>query len=219
MNTVKRIAPVLSAFLLLYFLYQLKDMPGGFFFSGIFVSVIVLVIVIGLILFLSFILSLIFRKTKLISVVFLTSVPIFITACYKLYSPTLKIIVPKGYSGEINLVLSKLSKNELTVDANGIGYITQWTFDKTYTRPEVYDTEGKNLDNRLIGYDKNKFWGQSFGGGNTIKSLSFEISKDSTALPLRSFKVSDWLRKVDMNKVYLEHPDQPVENILEVRSK
>ena len=116
-------------------------------------------------------------------------------------------------------MLSKLSKNKLSVDSSGIGYITQWTFDKTYTRPEVYDTEGKNLDNLLIGYDKNKFWGQSFGGGNTIKSLSFEINKDSAALPLRSFKVSDWLQKVDMNKVYLEHPDQPVENILEVRSK
>ncbi|MDR6923565.1 MULTISPECIES: hypothetical protein [Chryseobacterium] len=219
MNTVKRISPVLSAFLLLYFLYQLKDMPGGGLFSGIFVSVVILVMVIGLILFLSFILSLIFRKTKFISIVFLTSIPVLIVSCYKLYSPTLKIIVPKGYSGEINLVLSKLSKNELTVDSNGIGYITQWTFDKTYTRPEVYDTEGKNLDNRLISYDKNKFWGQSFGGGNTIKSLSFEINKDSTELPLRSFKVSDWLRKVDMNKVYLEHPEQPVENILEVRSK
>ncbi len=219
MNTLKRIAPVVSALLLICFLYQLKDIPGGVFFPATLISVVVFVIVIGLILFLSFILNLIFRKTQFISIVFLTSIPILMVTCYKLYSPTLKIIVPKGYSGEVNLVLSKLDTNELKVDSNGIGYITRWTFDKTYTRPEVYDTEGKSLDNRLIGYDKNKFWGQSFGGGNTIKSLSFEIHEDSTALPLRNFKVSDWLRKVDMNKVYLEHPDQPVDNILDIRSK
>ena len=53
---------------------------------------------------------------------------------YHLYSPTLKIIVPDGYTGEVNLVLSNVDKNILTLDNNAIGYLTKWTFNKTYSQ-------------------------------------------------------------------------------------
>lgn len=39
------------------------------------------------------------------------------------------------------------------------GYINQWTFDKTYTRPIVIDGNGNNLDSLLVGFTPTAFWG------------------------------------------------------------
>jgi hypothetical protein len=108
---------------------------------------------------------------------FTTSIS-FLAFHYQLYSPTLTIIVPNDYKGEINLVLSNVDENILTVDSNGIGYLNRWTFNKTYTRPIVKQVDGKNLDEYLIGFNPTTF----FGKGKTccvnklvIQSLSFKI--------------------------------------------
>ena len=97
---------------------------------------------------------------------------------YQLYSPTLIIKVPNEYRGEIHLVLSNVKENILSVDSNGIGYLTVWTFNKTYSRPIVEQVDGKNLDAYLIGFNPSTF----FGKGKTccvekrqIQSLSFKI--------------------------------------------
>ncbi|MBM3165050.1 MAG: hypothetical protein FJZ80_06265 [Bacteroidetes bacterium] len=58
----------------------------------------------------------------------------------------------------MDLVLSNVSDNILTLDTNGIGYINQWTFDKTYTRPIVIDQDGNNLDSLLVGFNPTSFW-------------------------------------------------------------
>ena len=55
----------------------------------------------------------------------------FVGFHYQLFSPTLEIRVPNGYVGEIDLVLSVVDENMLTVDSNGIGYLNSWTFFKT----------------------------------------------------------------------------------------
>lgn len=60
-----------------------------------------------------------------------------------------------GYRGEINLILSNVKENSLTIDSNGIGYINEWTFNKTYSRPIVEQVDGRNLDENLIMQTKN----------------------------------------------------------------
>ncbi|MET3732720.1 hypothetical protein [Moheibacter stercoris] len=213
----KVIIGIISTFLIICFLNQLRNLPGGFFFSGLFYAIIILIIVLISILILAFILKFIFKKADYLKRVLISCIIILSFSIYKLYSPTLKIIVPKNYSGEVNLTLSNLNHNELNIDKNGIGYITKWTFEKTYTKPKVYDSDGKNLEKHLLSYDNNKFWGKSIGTGNTIKSLNFEIAKD-TLQNKRTYQ-SNWLQNVDMKKVYLENPKKGPDNILDVKIK
>ena len=102
----------------------------------------------------------------------------FLAYHYQLYSPKLKIIVPDGYTGVVNLVLSKVDKNILTLDSNAIGYITKWTFKKTYSRPDVFTLSGKKINNQCVGFNPTTFWASSkycCVDGKEIKSLSFEI--------------------------------------------
>ena len=92
------------------------------------------------------------------------------------------IKVPNGYRGEINLVLSNVKENILSVDSNGIGYINKWTFNKTYSRPIVEQVDGKNLDNNLVGFNPSTFLGKrksSDTNGREIESISFEIVPDN----------------------------------------
>ena len=217
MRNVKKILVTLSIVLLLIYLYQLTHLPGGFFFSSLFYAIIISIFITFCIALFTSISKFIFKKQDF--VIRLSSVAIIILSITinELYSPTLKIIVPKNYSGEVNLTLSNLDHNELNIDENGIGYITKWTFEKTYTKPKVYDTDGNDLSHLLLSYDNNKFWGQSVGTGNTIRSLNFEIAKD--AQQKEKTYISRWLEKVDLNKVYLEDPTKKPDNILEVKVK
>lgn len=217
MRNMKKILVTLSVVLLLIYLYQLTQLPGGFFFSSLFYAIIISIFITFCIALFTSISKFIFKKQDF--VIRLSSVAIIILSITinELYSPTLKIIVPKNYSGEVNLTLSNLDHNELNIDENGIGYITKWTFEKTYTKPKVYDTDGNDLSHLLLSYDNNKFWGQSVGTGNTIRSLNFEIAKD--AQQKEKTYISRWLEKVDLNKVYLEDPTKKPDNILEVKVK
>ena len=217
MKNVQKILVISTILLILIYIDQLTELTGGFFFSSTFYAIIITIFITICITVFTYLSKFIFKNSNYI--IRLTSVSIIILTItiYKLYSPTLKIIVPKNYSGEVNLVLSSLEHNELNIDKNGLGYITKWTFEKTYTRPKVYDSEGNNLNHLLLSYDNNKFWGKSIGTGNTIKSLSFEIAKDT--LQKERTHISNWLENVDMNKVYLEDPTKQPDNILEVKIK
>jgi hypothetical protein len=175
---LKIIFGLLSVGLLTTLLIKLTNVPGGMILSGLFLGGMMLVgIIVGCLIF-SGLLRLIFKRISFLTLLFITTTVSFLAFHYQLYSPTLTIIVPNGYTGEINLVLSNVDDNILTVDSNGIGYLTEWTFDKTYSRPIVKQTDGKNLDKYLIGFNSSTF----FGKGKTccvekraIQSLSFKI--------------------------------------------
>jgi len=122
---------------------------------------------------------LIFRRKSFLTLFVIVATIAFLGTHYYLYLPTLKIVVPKGYVGEVNLVLSNVDKNILTLDGNGIGYINKWTFDKTYSPPIVVDNEGKSLNDQCVGFNPSTFWGKGYHTSTRhpekIHTLSFEI--------------------------------------------
>jgi hypothetical protein len=178
---LKIIFGILSVGLLTTLLFKLTNVPGGMFLSGLFLGGMMLVgILIGC-LILTGILRLVFKKISFLTMLFITTTISFSAFQYQLYSPTLTIKVPNGYKGEINLILSNVEDNVLTVDSNGIGYLNEWTFNKTYSRPIVEQIDGKNLDKNLVGFNPSTFFGKGKSccvDGQQIESLSFEIVSD-----------------------------------------
>ena len=97
------------------------------------------------------------RKNEivLISVTLILSVYFIV----RLFLPVrLTIIVPKGYCGEINLVLSNVDEDILKVDENGIGYITKKTFYRKHSKPVVLEEDGTNVSDRVVGFNPSTFW-------------------------------------------------------------
>ena len=132
---------------------------------------------------LSGILKLVFKFTSFLTLFAITTTISFLIFHYQLYSPTLKIIVPNGYKGTINLVLSNVEENILVVDSNGVGYLNEWTFEKTYTKPIVEQVNGKRVDTELVWYNPSTFW--AYGKscclhGRKIESKSFEILPENS---------------------------------------
>jgi hypothetical protein len=177
-HRLKIILGLLSVGLLTTVIFKLTSVPGGMIFSGLFLGGMCIVGIIFGCLILSGLLRLIFKKTSYFTLLFITTSISFLAFHYQLYSPTHTIIVPNGYRGEVNLVLSNLDDNILTVDSNGIGYLTEWNFEKTYSRPIVKQTDGMNLDKYLIGFNPSSFFGKGKTccvGKRQIQSLSFKI--------------------------------------------
>lgn len=98
-----------------------------------------------------------FNNPKMaISVLLLILVVFF---AYKFFYPIqLTVTVPKGYQGEINLVLSNVDKDILTVDKNGIGYITKQTFDRNKAKPIVLEKDGTDVSDYCVGFNPSTFW-------------------------------------------------------------
>ena len=202
---------LLSFGLLTTLLFKLTNVPGGMILSGLFLGGMMIVgIIIGC-LILTGILKLVFKRTSFLTLLFITTTISFLAFHYQLYSPTLKIKVPNGYKGEINLVLSNVEENILTVDSNGIGYLNEWTFNKTYSKPIVEQVDGKNLDKNLVGFNPSTFFGTSIGGGNSIKTLSFEIAPDS-ALGQKQYYSKDFTKYVNKKLVLLKEPNKGIES-------
>lgn len=175
---LKAILGLLSVGLLTTLLFKLTTAPGGMILSGLFLGGMCIVGIIIVCLILSGLLKVIFKKTSYLTILFIMTSISFLALHYQLYSPTLTIIVPNGYKGEINLVLSNVDDNILTVDSNGLGYLTEWSFDKTYSRPIVKQADGKNLDEYLIGFNPSTFFGKGKAccvEKREIQSLSFKI--------------------------------------------
>jgi hypothetical protein len=178
---LKIIFGILSLGLLITLLFKLTKVPGGIILSGLVLGGMMIIGIILGCLVLSKVLRLIFKKTSFLTMLFITTTISFLAFHYQLYSPTLTIKVPNGYKGEINLVLSNVKNNILTIDTNGIGYLTEWTFNKTYSRPIVVQLDGKNLDKNLVGFNPSAFFGKGKSccvEGQQIESLSFEIVSD-----------------------------------------
>lgn len=202
---------ILSIGLLTTLLFKLTNIPGGMILSGLFLGGIMIKGIIIACLILSGILKLVFKKNSFLTILFIITTISFLVFHYQIYSPTLTIKVPNGYKGEINLVLSNTKDNILTVDSNGIGYLNEWTFNKAYTRPIVEQLDGKNLDKNLVGFNPTTFFGTTIGGGNSIKSLSFEIVPDSV-LGQKQYYSADWTKHVDKKLVLLKDPKKGIES-------
>lgn len=191
--------------LFILILIQIKDFPGGMFFPGFYFGLIYVIGVLLTCLFISLILIQISKKISFqLCFTSLSSISFIIFLIY-FYSPTLKIIVPNNYSGEIDLVLSNVDKNILIVDENGIGYINQYTFDKTYKRPKVFNQNGENLDSQLKGFNNLIFWSHTgdccINEKYSIESLNFEILPKNQKK--NEFKFRSLSQLVNQNKVKL----------------
>ncbi len=181
-NKLKIIFGTLSAVLLITLLIKLVDVPGGMILSGFILGGMMITVLIISCFILTTIIKLILKRVSYLTVLFITLTISFLAFHYQLYSPTLIIKVPNGYTGEIDLVRANVDENILTVDSNGIGYITQWTFDKTYSKPIVEQIDGKSLDKNLVGFNPSVFFGKGNFcciDGQEIEILSFEIVPDS----------------------------------------
>jgi hypothetical protein len=195
---------ILSVGLLISLFIKLTNVPGGMILSGLVLGGMIIVgIMIGC-LIVSGILGMIFKRTSFLTFFSITTTISFLAFHYQLYSPTLTIKVPNGYKGEINLVLSNVKDNILNVDSNGIGYVNEWTFNHTYSRPIVEQLDGKNLDKFLVGFNPSTFWAKGETSSSEInlkiKTLSFEIVADYK-LGQKQFNSTDLFKQVDKTKL------------------
>lgn len=207
---LKIVFGILSFGILITLLIKLTNVPGGMILSGLFLGGMMIVGIILGCLILTGILRLFFKQTSFLTILFVTVTVSFLAFHYQLYSPTLTIKVPNGYRGEINLILSNLKDNILTVDSNGIGYLNEWTFNKTYSRPIVEQVDGKNLDENLVGFNPSTFFGKSIGDGNAIRSLSFKIIPENKTDD--KYSTPDWMDKVDKKLILLKDPNKAISN-------
>lgn len=180
MNRNLKIATgIISLGLLATLIYKLTDVPGGMFLSGLFLGGMWIVIILAVGLLLTWLTRLIFKKISFWTIYFSLTAIAFVLFHYQIYSPTLKIVVPENFTGQVSLIKSNVTENILTVDSNGIGYLNEWTFSHSYVKPTVVDVNGKNLEEQLVGFNNSSFFGLGTAttseNGIEIKSKSFEI--------------------------------------------
>jgi hypothetical protein len=205
-DRIKLISTIISIGLLISLIVKVATIPGGMILPGFFLGGMVIVaILLGCLMFVGAIM-LIFHNIPFLTFYSISTSICFLIFHYFLYSPTLKIVVPKGYTGEINLLLSNVEENILTIDTNGIGYVNEWTFEKTYTEPIVLESDGTQINNRCVGFNNSSFWGKSIGPSkynpsyDGIRTMSFEIaSEDTTEQKQSNFK--DWRSFIDSSKL------------------
>lgn len=202
---VKYIFACSSLLLLTLLLFKIAKLPGGMILPGYVMGGMFLAIILIVCATLAGITTSIVKKYSFLTLFSIISTVAFLVFHYYLYSPTLKIVIPKGYSGEVRLVRSTVRENVLTIDSNGIGYINGWTFEKTYTEPVVVDVEGESINNKIKGFNQSTFWSKGkavsteFTG--TIDYLSFEIISQEK---FRStYENSDFTKFVDKSKLPL----------------
>ena len=203
-RNLKIIFGLLSTLLFIGIIYKLTKIPGGMILSGLFLGGMVLIGIIILCLIITLIVKLVFKSSSFLTLFAIITTITFIGFHYYLYSPTLKIVVPNGYTGTIHLVLSNGDNNILTVDSNGIGYLNKWTFEKIYSKPIVKQMNGQNLDSNCVGFNPSTFWGYSkfcCVAGKTIKSMSFEIKRNSNNRQ-NQFQAKGFSQYVDTKKLY-----------------
>lgn len=201
---------LLATALLITLLIKLTSIPGGLILSGLFLGSMILVAIIIGCLLLTPAIRLLCKKFSFLTIFSILATLSFSTFHYHLYSPTLVITVPNGYTGKVSLVQSNTKNNILTLDSNGIGYLDRWTFGKVYTKPIVKQIDGKNLDKNLVGFNPSAF----FGGGKSccidglyIQSISFEIVPDDKT-GQKQYYSKDLMSVVDKQLVLLSKPDR-----------
>ncbi|MBK0384564.1 hypothetical protein I5M32_16510 [Pedobacter sp. SD-b] len=207
-RTANILTGILSVGLLTTLVFRLTNVPGGMFLSGLALGIMWIIIIVLTCLILTAILNRIFKTKSFLTIFFLTTTLGFTYFHYKLYSPTLTIVVPTNYSGEVDLVLANVKDNILTLDTNGIGYIDQWTFEKTYTRPIVIDQEGNNLDSLLVGFNPTSFWSKGKScciDNQEIYTKGFKIKRNKKE---DAFKFRSLIDLIDRKIIKTIKPDQ-----------
>lgn len=207
-QTANILTGLLSIGLLTTLIIRLTTVPGGMFLSGLALGTMWIILIQLTCLLLTAILRKFLKTFSFLTIFFCMTVLGFSYFHYKLYSPTLTIIVPANYSGEVNLVLADIKENVLTIDTNGIGYINQWTFDKTYTRPIVKDENGKDLDSLLVGFNPTSFWGVGKScciDKQEIYIKSFKVDRKNEN---KTFKHRSLPDLVDLKLTKLMKPDK-----------
>ena len=178
-SSLKYIFGVFSTLLFVSLIYKLTKSPGGLILPGYYLGSITLVGLLIISLIVSGILKLIFKSISYFTHLGIVTSIAFLFLQYYWYSPTLKIVVPRYYTGQVALILSNVDENILTVNNNGIGYITNWTFKKTYVKPIVTDTDGKILNEQCVGFNPSTFWAMGSApspcNNGSIRDLAFEI--------------------------------------------
>ena len=208
-NKLKIIFGFSSIFLVITLIYKITQIPGGMIMPGILLGSILMIGAIISSLILATTLYFILRRQAFITSLSIISTFTFLGLHYYFYSPTLEIVVPNGYSGKINLVLSNVDENILKVDENGIAYINEWTFDKTYSKPVVKQVNGQKLENYVVGFNSSSFFAKEKScciGAKEIESLSFKIENKSNK-KLKEFKSRNLINLVDRNKILLKEKD------------
>lgn len=184
--------------------YKIIKLPGGLILPGYFMGGLLLIGVITACIIVTAILLLFFKRSDMSTLFAIVTTIAFLFTHYYLYSPTLKIIVLKGYTGPVTLIRSNVDKNILILDSNGIGYITNWTFNKTYSTPIVFDSEGNRLDKQYIGFNPSTFWGKGHAISTVfsyrIDYLSFEIVPNDKDKQKKHYSV-DIKNLVDKSKL------------------
>gem|GEM_PF-653621 len=196
--------------LLITLLDKLKSIPGGLILSGLFLGSMILAAIVISCLLLTPAVRILLRNYSFLTVFCILVSVSFLAFHYHLYSPTLTIIVPNGYTGEVSLVLSKTKDNILTVDSNGIGYFNRWTFSKVYTKPIVRQADGRNLEKNLVGFNASAFFGTGKScciDGLFIESINFEIVPDDK-IGRKQYYSKDLTTLVDRRLVALSKPDK-----------
>ena len=186
-------------------LYKIIKLPGGLILPGYFLGGMLLIAISVGCLIITAILRLIFKRNSFVTLFAIVATIAFLASHYYLYSPTLKIVVPKGYTGQVNLVLSNVDNNILTLDTNGIGYLNKWTFEKTYTPPVVVDDEGNSLNDQCVGFNPSTFWGSGYHTSTRhpgkIYTLSFEIVPKDKAGQKQYYNNVGFTEMVDTTKL------------------
>lgn len=164
----------------LFITLQIKivSASSGMILPGVVIGEIVMLsIVLGSI-FLTLLITHFRKNTSFLTTFFIIIVFPFTFFQYYLHTPSITIIVPNGYIGRVDLVLSNVEDNILLTDSNGIGYINKTTFNQLYSRPIVKQVNGKSLEQNLVGFNNSTFYAKGRTccvKGKEIISLSFEI--------------------------------------------
>ena len=199
-RNLRYIFGLLSILLLVGLVYKLTKLPGGLILPGYILGGMVLIGFLIIALILTGLLKVILKSSSFSTLLAIMTSIAFTILHYIWYSPTLKIVIPNNYTGQVTLVVSNVDKNILTVDSNGIGYITRWTFDKTYSAPIVIDKDGQEMNHLCVGFNQLTFWANgtaiSSKFKDEIKFLSFYINpKDTTGLKQNHTDFTNYLDK------------------------
>lgn len=210
-NKFKIVTGLVALVLLIALTVQLIKVPTFMLPSVYLTGMFIVASLVGS-LILGGIIKAIFKKTTFFTVVCSIVSISSLIFMYKFYSPTLSIVVPKGYVGQINLVLSNVNEDILNVDSNGIGYITKRTFDKVYTKPNVHETDETDINEQRVGFNPSTFWGtgkasaistSNDGANKEIQFLSFEIvPKDKQGQ--KQYYTVDLSKVVDKSKLFVK---------------
>lgn len=205
MNHKLKIATgLISLGLLATLIYKLTEVPGGMFLSGLFLGGIWIALILIGGLLVTWLTKLILKDLQFWTFYYILTIMAFGFFHYQIYSPTIKIIVPENYTGEVNLIRSNVTENMLTLDTNGIGYLNEWTFNHLYSKPIVVDENGKNLTEQCVGFNPTTFFalGTTTTAENqrVIKSLTFDIVPEDK-IDEKQYYNTDLTKLVDKEKI------------------